>query len=122
MNSDSYHSGMYQNTTKEVGVKESEKKGRRRGKDNEIKGGPPRDKNTGDYLPDSAAEGSAHTTIGSRESDRGPYTQGATFDQEGKFRGRTDVTDHGRRDLLILIITPLQDQIVLNQGLILFQM
>ena len=24
------------------------------------------------------------------------YKQGATFDADGKFRGRTDVTDHGR--------------------------
>lgn len=76
----------------------AEKKGRRRGKDNEIKGGPPRDKKTGNYLPDEAAEGSPHTTLGDRDSARGSYRQGATFDQDGNFRGRTDHTDHGRGD------------------------
>jgi len=49
-------------------------------------------------LPDPAAEGSAHTTLGTREGRRGAYTQGATFDDEGNFTGRTDVTDHGRND------------------------
>jgi hypothetical protein len=73
-------------------------KGREKGKDNEIKGGPPRDKNTGNYLPDPAAEGSEHTTLGNKQGRRGPYTQGATFDNKGKFRGRTDVTNHGRSD------------------------
>lgn len=29
---------------------------------------------------------------------KGSYTQGATFDKDGKFKGRTDVTDHGRGD------------------------
>jgi hypothetical protein len=50
----------------------------------------------GDYLPDPAAQG-PHTTLGTRTgSDGKPYTQGATFDKDGKFTGRTDVTDHGR--------------------------
>jgi hypothetical protein len=31
-------------------------------------------------------------------SDGEPYRQGATFDGNGNFRGRTDVTDHGRTD------------------------
>lgn len=58
------------------------------------KGGPPRDKH-GNYAPDPEAEG-PHTTIGTRQSEQGDYTQGATFDGEGNFIGRTDVTDHGR--------------------------
>jgi hypothetical protein len=79
---------------------EEKKKGRRRGKDNETKGGPLRDKHTGNYLPDPAAEGSPHTTLGTRKSDSGSYTQGATFDEREEFKGRTDVTDHGRKDHL----------------------
>jgi uncharacterized protein RhaS with RHS repeats len=79
-------------------VEEKEKKGRRRGKDNEMKGGPPRNPKTADYLPDPAAEGSLHTTFGTGQGSYGPYTQGATFDEKGKFKRRTDVTDHGRRD------------------------
>src|SRR5262249_6119136 len=79
-------------------VEEKEKKGKRRGKDNEINGGPPRDPKTTDYLPDPAAEGSPHTTLGTRKGKHGPYTQGATFDEKGEFKGRTDVTDHGRKD------------------------
>lgn len=67
------------------------------GNDNEINGGPPRDPATANYLPDPTAEG-AHTTIGIREGGHGPYTQGATFDEAGEFQGRTDVTNHGRRD------------------------
>ena len=47
---------------------EKEKKGKRKGKDNEIKGGPPRDPKTGNYLPDPAAEGKPHTTLGIRNS------------------------------------------------------
>jgi RHS repeat-associated protein len=79
-------------------VEEQEKKkGRRRGKDNESRGGPPRDR-LGNYSPDPAAEG-PHTTLGTRDSPTtGPYVQGATFDEHGKFQGRTDLTDHGRRD------------------------
>lgn len=76
-----------------------EKNGRKKGKDNEIKGGPPRDRYTGNYLPDPKAEGAAHTTIGTKTGRRvGGYTQGATFNDKGEFKGRTDLTDHGRRD------------------------
>jgi hypothetical protein len=62
------------------------------------RGGPPRAEN-GDYLPDPKAEG-PHTTIGTRTSSKtgDPYRQGATFDGEGEFKGRTDVSDHGRSD------------------------
>jgi RHS repeat-associated protein len=51
----------------------------------------------GDYLPAPDAQG-PHSTLGTRPSTSGgaPYTQGATFDENGKFQGRTDVTDHGR--------------------------
>lgn len=56
----------------------------------------PRDIRTGDYLPDPAAEGSPHTTLGKRVGRKGTYTQGATFDGEGNFKGITDVTNHGR--------------------------
>ena len=39
------------------------------------------------------------TTLGTRTGKDGePYTQGATFDENGEFKGRTDVTDHGRND------------------------
>jgi len=76
-----------------------EKKGKTRGKDNEIKGGPPRDRFTGNYLTDPAAEGTPHTTLGTKESRRvGSYIQGATFNEKREFEGRTDVTDHGRHD------------------------
>ena len=75
-----------------------EKKGRKKGKDNEMKGGPPRDPKTTDYLPDPAADGTPHTTLGKKDGRYEPYTQGATFDETGEFRGRTDVTDHGRSD------------------------
>ena len=62
------------------------------------RGGPPRESGTGDYLPDPDATG-AHSTRGTRVgSDGEPYTQGATFDEDGNFVGRTDVTDHGRAD------------------------
>ncbi|NLR75753.1 RHS repeat protein [Leeia aquatica] len=48
----------------------------------------------GEFLPLPDATG-AHSTIGPRiGSDGKPYTQGATFDSNGKFLGRTDVTDH----------------------------
>ena len=73
------------------------KKGRKSGYDNKIKGGPPRDQNTANYLPDIAAEGSSHTTLGIEKGRKvGLYVQGATFDANGEFKGRTDVTDHGR--------------------------
>ena len=65
---------------------------------NKTKGGPPRDSKTADYLPDPAAEGNPHTTLGIREGSSGPYMQGATFESSGKFKGRTDVTTHGRGD------------------------
>lgn len=77
---------------------ETETKKKRKGKDNEIKGGPPREHATGNYLPDSAAEGAEHTTLGIQRGRRGSYTQGVTFDSNNKFTGRTDVTDHGRTD------------------------
>jgi hypothetical protein len=54
----------------------------------------------GDYLPDPEATG-PHTVIGQRVRPSGPeppYTQGATFDENGEFAGRTDMTDHGRFD------------------------
>lgn len=73
-------------------------KRRRKIKPNNVKGGPPRDPLTSDYLPDPAAEGVAHTTVGTRNGSKGTYTQGATFDEHGEFKGRTDVTNHGRRD------------------------
>jgi len=60
------------------------------------RGGPPRDTHTGAYLPEPDAVG-PHTTLGTRIGNDGvPYTQGATFDADGNFLGRTDVTDHGR--------------------------
>lgn len=78
-------------------TEENEKtKGKRRGKDNKIKGGPTRDPETANYLPDPAAEGYPHTTLGTQSGRHETYTQGATFDEKGRFRGRTDVTDHGR--------------------------
>ena len=77
---------------------QEEKKGKRKGKDNQTRGGPPRDPDSFDYLPDPAAEGNPHTTLGIRQSESGSYKQGATFDAKGNFRGRTDVTNHGRRD------------------------
>jgi len=61
------------------------------------KGGPPRDPKTTDYLPLPDAVG-PHTTLGTRSGRSGTYTQGATFDANGRFLGRTDVTNHGRRD------------------------
>lgn len=68
-------------------------------KENNISGGPPRDGKTSNYLPDPAAEGTPHTTLGTKTSQRsGPYKQGATFDADGKFKGRTDLTNHNRRD------------------------
>jgi len=54
----------------------------------------------GDYLPDPNATG-PHTTLGTRVRPQGPeppYTQGATFDRNGNFLGRTDVTNHARPD------------------------
>lgn len=49
----------------------------------------------GEYLPHPDAVG-PHSTIGTRMgSDGNHYRQGATFDGNGNFRGRTDVTDHG---------------------------
>ena len=33
-----------------------------------------------------------------RTGRNGDYLQGATFDSNGKFLGRTDVTNHGRMD------------------------
>lgn len=59
------------------------------------KGGPPREEGSGNYKPDPQAEG-PHTTLGTREGTDGrPYTQGAIFDGNGNFTGRTDVSDHG---------------------------
>ena len=75
-----------------------ERKGRKKGKDNKINGGPPRDQVTGNYLPDPAAEGAIHTTLGVKKGRFGSYLQGATFDENGKFEGRTDVTNHDRGD------------------------
>ena len=73
-------------------------KGRKRGKDNQTRGGPLRDPKTANYLPDPQAEGTPHTTIGTRDAKYGPYTQGATFDEKGEFKERIDVTAHGRYD------------------------
>ena len=68
-----------------------------RGKPNTPKSSLPRAQN-GDYLPDPQATG-PHSTLGTRVGkDGNPYTQGATFDGNGRFQGRTDVTNHGRRD------------------------
>ena len=61
------------------------------------KGGPPRDPKTANYLPYPDAVG-PHTTLGTRSGRNGDYTQGATFDRNGRFLGRTDVTNHGRGD------------------------
>jgi len=59
------------------------------------RGSPPRD-GGGRYTPDPNAEGLEHTTLGTRTgSDGQNYTQGATFDADGNFTSRTDVTDHG---------------------------
>jgi|HubBroStandDraft_1064217.scaffolds.fasta_scaffold288355_2 hypothetical protein len=44
------------------------------------KAGPLRDQNTGNYLPDPAAEG-PHTTLGIQNGRNGPSRQGATFDE-----------------------------------------
>jgi hypothetical protein len=50
----------------------------------------------GDYLPDPAAIG-PHTRLGVATSRKvGLNRQGATFDGNGRFLGRTDVTSHGR--------------------------
>lgn len=49
-------------------------------------------------MPDPAAEGNPHTTLGLQKSRKEDYIQGATFDENGKFIGRTDATDHGRSD------------------------
>lgn len=52
----------------------------------------------GEYVPHPDAQG-AHSTLGTRiGSDGKPYRQGATFDANGRFTGRTDVTNHGRGD------------------------
>jgi RHS repeat-associated protein len=57
----------------------------------------PRDA-AGNYAPHPDAQG-AHSTVGTRVgSDGKPYRQGATFDSNGRFTGRTDVTNHGRSD------------------------
>ena len=61
------------------------------------KGGPSRDPKTGNYLPDPNASG-AHTRLGTRSGRSGKYTQGATFDASGNFKGRVDATNHGRAD------------------------
>ena len=61
------------------------------------RGGPPRDPNTANYIPLPNAVG-PHTTLGTRTGRSGPYTQGATFDANGRFVGRTDVTNHNRGD------------------------
>ena len=62
------------------------------------KGGPPRDPIHQNYIPDELARGYPHTTLGIRSGRAGSYRQGATFDRNGHFRGRTDVTNHGRCD------------------------
>ena len=54
----------------------------------------------GDYLPNPEATG-PHTNLGTRVRPTGPeapYPQGSTFDGNGVFQGRTDVTDHGLPD------------------------
>jgi len=57
----------------------------------------PRDP-AGNYTPHPDAEG-PHSTLGTRVGHDGvPYTQGATFGANGEFKGRTDVTNHGRAD------------------------
>jgi RHS repeat-associated protein len=66
------------------------------GSANSPKSSLPRDKQ-GNYLPDPKAQG-AHTTLGTRQGRNGDYVQGATFDKAGNFKGRTDVTNHGRGD------------------------
>ncbi|MBI4603881.1 MAG: hypothetical protein HY721_18145 [Planctomycetes bacterium] len=67
------------------------------GKHNEPRSDLPRD-GAGNYLPDPEATG-AHSTLGTRIGQDGkPYPQGATFDENGNFVGRTDVTNHGRAD------------------------
>ena len=66
------------------------------GKDNNPKSTLPRDK-SGNYLSDPEATG-PHTTLGVRKGRSESYTQGATFDENGNFVGRTDVTNHGRSD------------------------
>ncbi|MFI0434241.1 MAG: RHS repeat domain-containing protein [Parachlamydiaceae bacterium] len=91
----------YNQVGKEAGQTQEEvDKGKRKGKDNEIQGGPPRDPCNPNYLPDPTAEG-PHTTLGIQQGRKGSYIQGATFDEKGEFKGRTDVTDvtdHGRGD------------------------
>jgi hypothetical protein len=68
----------------------------RAGDDNAPRSTLPRD-SAGNYKPDPAAQG-AHTTLGERTGSQGAYGQGATFDSNGRFQGRTDVTNHGRAD------------------------
>jgi len=81
-----------------VGIREQQYYSVRQNSGKEFsKGGPPREPGTGNYLPDPAAQG-PHTTLGQRSSENGDYTQGATFDKDKKFQGRTDVTDHGCHD------------------------
>ena len=64
------------------------------------KGGTPRStlprEPDGAYRPDPEARGSPHTTVGTRVGSDGKlYRQGATFGEDGVFKGRTDNTDHG---------------------------
>lgn len=67
---------------------------KKKGKNNDPKSSLPRDE-PGNYLKDDDAVG-PHTVLGKRKGRKGEYTQGATFDKDGNFLGRTDVTDHGR--------------------------
>jgi hypothetical protein len=45
--------------------------------------------------PDVEASG-WHTVLTSKVGRKSVYTQGWLYDQKGRLRGRTDVTDHGR--------------------------
>lgn len=83
------------NKEKDTEIKEPEKKTKPgKGKYNKPKGSVPRADN-GDYLPDPTAVG-PHTLLGTTKGRKGTYVQGSSFDAKGKFRGRTDCTDHGR--------------------------
>ena len=93
-------------------VFEAEKKGRKRGKDNEIKDDPPRAPGTANYLPDPAAEGSTHTTLGIKQGRKERYVQGATLKMTNlKVELMLQTTEEAIMKILIFI--PQQVQIVL---------
>lgn len=83
--------------TPELAPSDESPSGTKPGRDNAPRSTLPRD-DQGNYLSDPDASG-GHTTLGERKGHDGvTYTQGATFDENGEFQGRTDVHDHSRGD------------------------